>query len=430
MSDADKRITRSQAVLSDVSEDKEEMDSPEFGSILRQGGILDRDSADCPINSKLPVVNPGQESSELVMETLAKLTDMVMPITQGLPGLVARVEAIELGLRRSVPGAVQTPSGQPVPCHAHEEHAVLSGLDSCVGMRAEVPATGRHFAKPQEFDGSSQWPVFRAQFEAIASLHGWNDNDRLGELVACLKGPALQLFAHLPDPDKGDYGRLTDALDGRFGAANQELRFRSQLRRRVRSAGESLPTLAQDIERLVFLSYPTAPQELKDSLACDHFLDALHDVELTIAVRQGRPTRLACALSSAIEIESIRLAAGASCSPTPYNSGTVCRGSDSQQGVNVRKADSSYVAASADGQAVELARELRDVWREIVELKDRLSSSFPTGGQTRGPGAAPTKGRRPTMVCWDCNGVGHLRRNCPARPLRQVPSDVPAGSEN
>ena len=72
--------------------------------------------------------------------------------------------------------------------------------------RARSSATN-HFARPREFDGSVPWASYKSQFEAIASVHGWNDSDRVGELVACLKGPALEVFTHLSPEDQMQYGR-------------------------------------------------------------------------------------------------------------------------------------------------------------------------------------------------------------------------------
>ena len=67
--------------------------------------------------------------------------------------------------------------------------------------QARPPHTAaKHFAKPQVFDGSISWLAFRTQFESISPIHGWNGEEKVGELVACLRGPALEAFAHFPAP--------------------------------------------------------------------------------------------------------------------------------------------------------------------------------------------------------------------------------------
>ena len=170
-------------------------------------------------------------------------------------------------------------------------------------------ANGRHFARPQDFDGSVPWSSYLVQFEAIAEAHRWTPGDRVGELVACLRGPALEVFAHLPTEDRRDYDRLVCALEQRFGPGRQEPWFRSQFRRRVRAPGEGLAVLARDIEQLAFHAYPAAVPSLRDSLACDQFIEALSDVDLQVAVKQSRPDGLQEALATAVEIEAIRRSA-------------------------------------------------------------------------------------------------------------------------
>ena len=47
---------------------------------------------------------------------------------------------------------------------------------------------------------------------------------------------------------------------------------------------ETLPELAEDIERLACLSYPEAPVEVLETLTQDQFIDALNDDETRLKV--------------------------------------------------------------------------------------------------------------------------------------------------
>ena len=97
----------------------------------------------------------------------------------------------------------------------------------------------KHFAKPQAYDGSISWLAFRTQFDSISSIHGWNAEEKLGELVACLRGPALEAFAHFPVADRHDYTQLMNMLEQQFGCGKQEPWFRAQdtKSRRIRNPG-------------------------------------------------------------------------------------------------------------------------------------------------------------------------------------------------
>ena len=56
----------------------------------------------------------------------------------------------------------------------------------------------------------------------------------------------------------------------------QELHH-SKFKSRLRWCDESLQELAEDLERLARLGYPSAPEEMKDLLAKEQFIDAILD---------------------------------------------------------------------------------------------------------------------------------------------------------
>ena len=162
---------------------------------------------------------------------------------------------------------------------------------------------------PQSFDGSVTWAAYYAQFQAIAVQNQWTDPEKAVQLAASLKGPALEILGHLPEEQYRDFSRLTAALRQRFGMEHQEETFRVRFRTRYREPRESLPELAQDIEKLGHLAYPSAPAEFTDILIRDQFTDALES-ELKLAVKQSRPASLKEALASALEMESLRTSIG------------------------------------------------------------------------------------------------------------------------
>ena len=342
----------------------------------------------------------------------------IQSLGQALEGYSARVSSMEEKLRE-----IST---------AAPESVVQSGEDKdpISGQPLAGPATPgakvHHLVKPSVFDGSSSWASFIAQFKVIAATQGWNIADKLAILVASLKGPTLEFFARLPEPDRTDFGRLTDALDGRFGVAHQEPWFRSQLRRRRRDAGETLPHLAQDIERLVSMAYPSATAELRDSLTCDSFMDALGDAELHIAVRQSRPSSLPQALASAIEIEAVRRTAGISTQPQ-HSAALVRQGKAAQES---QGATGGGTLAESD-----TARGLKEILRLLNEMQKSLTSSAGfAAGRSPATGrlqARDGRGARApaTGACWGCGTVGHFRRDCPRMSGNRAGLQNPPGNE-
>ncbi|VDI25446.1 Hypothetical predicted protein [Mytilus galloprovincialis] len=73
-------------------------------------------------------------------------------------------------------------------------------------------------------------------------------------------------------------------------------------------ASETLPGLGQSVRRLSNLAYPTAPLELRDTLAKEQFIDALVDSEMRLRIKQSRPKGLNDAIRLAVELEAYNTA--------------------------------------------------------------------------------------------------------------------------
>ena len=203
-------------------------------------------------------------------------------------------------------------------------------------------------------------------------------------------------------------------LKRRFGCSHREHMFRSELRGRVRGPSEALPKLADEIERLVFLAYPSAPADYRAMMTCDHFIDALADTELHIAVRQSRPSSLSDALTSALEIESIRR------SNDPPG-----RVPSSGTGFKLCQARTPEVVSGNQNPHGISEQLLRDILRCIEQLEAATSSSRRELTAGRGRGTLSKSGR--SDGCWRCGQTGHFRRDCradvPARGTTQRQSE-------
>ena len=79
------------------------------------------------------------------------------------------------------------------------------------------------------------------------------------------------------------------ALEERFAPPNQAELYRVQLTERRQKQSESLPELVQAIRKVVNLAYPTVPENVRDTLAKQHFIEALADSEMRICIKQSRP---------------------------------------------------------------------------------------------------------------------------------------------
>jgi hypothetical protein len=121
-------------------------------------------------------------------------------------------------------------------------------------------------------------------------------------LAVALRDQAQSVLGNLPAEDKCNYRLLSKALEERFLPSNQTELYRAQLRERRQRASGSLPELGQDVRRLANLAYPTAPIEVRDTLAKEQFIDALKESDMRLRIKQARPVDLNDAIRHAVEL--------------------------------------------------------------------------------------------------------------------------------
>ena len=129
-----------------------------------------------------------------------------------------------------------------------------------------APAGTKPRIRPTAYDGVSSWDDYRAQFELVAELNGWDDQTKAIFLAASLQGPARAILGDLDPSKRRDFLALIEALESRFGSKHQTEMYRAQLRGRTKRRDETLPELAQAIQRLTRQAYPEAPASLRGNL--------------------------------------------------------------------------------------------------------------------------------------------------------------------
>ncbi|EDO26470.1 predicted protein [Nematostella vectensis] len=139
-------------------------------------------------------------------------------------------------------------------------------------------------------DRSEEWENLLAQDHAklMAISHGAIKH----ELKEELEGELLETSLSRP-------GIFEDPVNERE---------KRQVSQQAEEKRREVPQLAEDIERLGRLAYPEVGHEVQDVLCKDQFIDALHNEELRLKIRQARPGTMREALTAAVELESFTLA--------------------------------------------------------------------------------------------------------------------------
>ena len=154
------------------------------------------------------------------------------------------------------------------------------------------------------------------------------------------------------------------------------------------AAPESLPELAQAIQRLTRQAYPSAPISLRELIAKDQFIEALTDPELRWKVHQAKAATLTEALDAGVEVEA-------------FFSAEKQRSS----GTKILQAVTTQSPTPADSTLKQELHELKTLVQGLVQ-------------QPRGTSDLLQRSRQKAWnspECWACGALGHIQRYCPKR---------------
>ena len=203
----------------------------------------------------------------------------------------------------------------------------------------------------------------------------------------------MNVLNGIPADQLYDYDTLLAALEARLGNGHQAELNRMKLKNRVRRREEGLTELAEDVEKLIRLAYPEADPAMMEVLGIDHFIDALHEEEMRLKVRQSRPKTLRQAVQTSLELESFHLASR--------------QRTRSVRGARIDcnpEAEETPAAAEFQKQVMECLREgLQQVLAQCSRAGDGQNEKPPQKYQQR----------KKQLICWGCEQPGHVRRNCP-----------------
>lgn len=172
---------------------------------------------------------------------------------------------------------------------------------------SDMAKSHKKLVTPATYDGSTSWTDYHAHFETCAEINGWNDTDKGLYLAVSLRDQAQGVYGNLLKTSH-NYDDLVTALVERFAPPNQTELYRVQLRERKQKASETLSELAQDIQRLTILAYPTAPNDVRETLSKELFIDSLFSSDMRLRIKQARPLNLNDAVRHAVELEAFNRA--------------------------------------------------------------------------------------------------------------------------
>lgn len=170
-----------------------------------------------------------------------------------------------------------------------------------------------------------------------------------------------------------------------------------RLKARTRRREETLPELAEDVERLVRLAYPDAAEPMVEVLAKDQFVDSLPEEDMRLRIWQHRPATLRAALETALELESYQLASN--------QRARFVREVQLEKEHTVQQQVLQSGAKGTVATGDDILQQLVDVLHRCC--KDSKLSAASTSRRER------SQSGRSNLVCWECRKTGHKKADCP-----------------
>ena len=158
--------------------------------------------------------------------------------------------------------------------------------------------------KPQSYSGTDNLEDFLVQFNTLAEINGWDYKIKSLYLANSLSGPARSILSEMTIEEHRDYGTLVQKLNAIFGSANRTEVFRTQLKSRVQGKDECISALSVAVRKLVRLSCPNASLNMTETLAIDHFTDALIESDIRLRLGEISPKSLAEAKTIAVRMNA------------------------------------------------------------------------------------------------------------------------------
>ena len=177
------------------------------------------------------------------------------------------------------------------------------------------------------------------------------------------------------------------------------LQCKAQFKSRRRAAGESLATLADELRKLVGRAYPNMPDNDREELVRDQFIESLTPVSLRVRLQENPPATVQAAVEVALHLERVW---GDLAMPSGASQRLVGPYGEAQAQQLVVASVAPPAASPAESELVKLLSRLET---RLERLEDFRSRRPPPACSQRGP-----------VTCFSCGKVGHYQSECRSRP--------------
>ena len=287
--------------------------------------------------------------------------------------------------------------------------------------------TGRTKKDPmssnRNFWGSSakeDWGDFKFYFTRMSAVNNWEPAVQLQRLMVHLRGDAESFANGLDAAQRATYESLLKAMDARFGVFERTASYVAELELRVKKKEEDYREFGQAIEQLCRKAYPGS-YATAQTMALQNFTRGCGSPSVSHHIRLGRPKDMMEAVELAyyydFVVNGTEKAAitktRAVASVVAVDSHTAPRGQSNWRGRGRGRGG----PVSSGGQKFEFGQCFecgsRDHYKDACPSLSRVPGPNPNNQRNSG-GFAPAAPRPDdnNMQCYNCQGYGHMSRDC------------------
>ena len=152
------------------------------------------------------------------------------------------------------------------------------------------------FPKLSTYDGTNDWKPYQLQFSHTATRFDWDEQQKLDNLLLCLRGKALMFFSTRPASVEKNFTELMDKMNRRFGNKELPHSIRRQLQDVKQLMEENIEEYAERVQEMATDGYVDASEDIVEMMATEAFLRGSYDKQAALLAMDKNPTRIDQAL--------------------------------------------------------------------------------------------------------------------------------------